>query len=98
MRSNCLVYALREYRMELRVWRQRGRPRGMTPLLQIGPSSLQPHWLPHFRVSAPIGRDNRAYAARGFVPLDTSPLRWWQLWRAVWFDGRVKIYHEDSND
>lgn len=94
LRANCVWYALREYLREHRAWRHRGCPAGMEPRLLIRTSRLAPRWMLHFAVGVPLSPGSPVYAVRSFVPVDQAPLRWWQVWRAAWFVGRVQ--HGDS--
>lgn len=88
MRSNCLVYALREYRRELRAWVLAGRPRRMQPKLQMEPSPAANALVPRFGIS--VARAPGIYTTRAFVPARKTPLKWWKLWRIIWFSGYVK--------
>jgi hypothetical protein len=78
VRSNCIASAVSEYRRRLRT--------GEEAYIVIRASRLQPHWIPHVGVGRmqPCGH----IAVESFKPLDTSPIPWWLVWRALSFEGR----------
>ena len=87
MRCNCLFWALGAYARRLIEWRRDGRPKLSEPRFGWRPSWLEPWWVLHFEVDYVLADGH--WVREGFTPLDQSPLRWWQVWRAVWFSGRV---------
>lgn len=87
-RSNCLVWALRQYVWLIREWRTKGEPHGHEPRFWIRPSRLAPWWVPHSGVERWTGD---RWEALSFVPDDKTPLKWWQVFRAVWFRGFVRV-------
>lgn len=84
MKSNCVLEAWREYRKLRQVWIASGRPEGGEPYVWLRSSRLAPHWVPH----AGVARHHEGrWVMRSFRPVDTAPLRWWQLWRVVIYVG-----------
>jgi hypothetical protein len=94
MRSNCIFWALRRYAPLLREWRRAGRPEGRAPHLVFRPSELEPWWVFHWQVEH-LDAGSATWVRQGFVPLDKSPLRWWQVRRALWFAGEVRTVAVD---
>jgi hypothetical protein len=88
--GNCIWYAFWEYRAERKAWRKAGRPPGMEPRLIVRPSRMAPDWIPTCSLGLPTDETGRHFDQRKFAPDDTRPLRWWQVWRALWFRGHVQ--------
>lgn len=84
-RSNCIVAALLEYRAQRREWIAAGRPAGSEPYMWWRSSRLAPEWVPHAGVAH--RHQGGHWVVKSFKPLDTSPLRWWQVWRVVVYVG-----------
>lgn len=89
-RGNCLLFALRRWRQLQREWRAAGRPCDRVPCIVQRPSRLVPHWVPHWVVGWWHPHTATVHDAESFVPEDKTPLPWWQVWRALWFAGRVQ--------
>jgi hypothetical protein len=92
VKSNCIREAWREWRKRYRAWKQSGYIHGQEPYFVWRGSRLVPHYLPH----ALVGQWKRCEHCGGgievesFTPHDTSPLKWWQSWRALRFHGEWK--------
>lgn len=92
-RTNCLVWALRQFVRAHRDWRRAGCPRGREPHLWLRSSQLAPWWVPTFGVDY---WDGRRWVRAKWVPDDSRPLRWWQTWRKCWFAGHAEIAGGDE--
>ncbi len=89
MRSNCLIWALAAYRQHHALWVECGRTKGREPVMRFRSSRLSPRWVLHAQVEHWCPEE-RAMVLDQFVPDDPAPLRWWQLWRAIWCRGHIK--------
>ena len=92
VRSNCVFWAVGRYIRLLREWEAAGSPREEEPGLHLRPSRLEPrkvcglyilHWQVYRRVGGRL-------LCEEWVPIDKRPLRWWELWRALWAPGEIK--------
>ena len=84
---NCLVWALLVYRKRHVEWTEAGGIGGTEPALRFRRSRLEPRWMLHAQVEVYEGG---RWVIEQFVPLDKRPLRWWQLWRALWCRGTIQ--------
>jgi hypothetical protein len=89
MWGNCVLYAVLQYRRQVRHWRAAGSPPGMEPRLVIRPSRMAPDPVPTVSLAMPLDETGTRLHYAKFQPVDTRPLRWWQVWRVCCFKGRV---------
>lgn len=87
MRSNCLIWALSAYRAHYAQWVECGSIHGREPMMRARSSRMAPRWVPHAQVEYWHGGE---WVVEQFVPDDSRPVRWWQIWRCLWFRGHVK--------
>jgi hypothetical protein len=84
MRSNCQLYAWREYWRRYVMWEAAGCPKGQGPWLHMRPSKLRPRWAVHAQVGG------GGLPTMEFVPVDHVDLPWWRAWQVLLFRGRVR--------
>jgi hypothetical protein len=87
VRSNCLIWALIRHHELHAQWVALGAVQGREPLLRFRSSRLAPRWIPHAQVEF---WESGEWVIEQWVPDDPAPLRWWQVWRAIWFRGHVR--------
>lgn len=90
MINNCFIWAHWRERQLWRQWEQLGCPVDRVPCIQRRPSRLDPPWVRHWVVGWWHHETRTLEDIESFVPDDKSPLRKWQLWRAMFFRGYVK--------
>lgn len=86
MRSNCLLWALWAYAVQLRAWVRDGMPKGREPYLMIRPSRLRPRWLPHVLVAQ---RDGAGLRVESYTPTVKADVPWYLAWTCLLFAGEV---------
>lgn len=91
MRSNCLIWGLWAYAVQLRAWVRAGMPKGREPYLLVRPSRLRPRWLPHVLVGQMDGEGRMRM--RSYVPVSGADLPWFLAWLGLLFKG-----HEVEGD
>ena len=85
MKSNCIFQAVKEFWKMHKEWVAEGMPDGGEPYFWVRSSRLAPRWIPHAGIAQ---RKNGRFIIKSFKPEDTSPLKWWQIWRVFIFVGR----------
>jgi hypothetical protein len=81
------LWALLRYRELHAQWVALGAVQGREPLLRFRSSRLEPRWILHAQVEF---WKSGEWVIEQFVPDDIRPLRWWQLWKALWCKGHIK--------
>lgn len=88
MRTNCVIWALCEWRRRLATWRAAGRPVGREPYLLLRPSRRDPRHLPHMLVGHRDSQSDLMHL-ESFKPDEPTDVPWWRAWSHIVFRGRV---------